>query len=295
MPDTFTADPKQGFVAFPMSVFDLDLCPGAFRTLAELCRMANLDGQCWPSLAQLGTRLGRSRAAISGYIAELREAGVLETETQKMANGYNYRLRYTVVFWKAWRKELGKSNERSVKPIERPLRTKNHIHKNQQSPAIAGFENLVSAWKITVGKAPYPDFASWPEQALLDQTNTTVKSNPLGHETSISADIARCYDGFLSEKSIIATSSERSACIEVLNNQVKSKERLLSLSEHLNTIWQKHWIKPPTPAQLTKAIRQLPPSNDTDAQIKLLKSYLRRWEIHQQSLPSTLATAKVAA
>ncbi|MDC0136765.1 winged helix-turn-helix domain-containing protein, partial [Sulfitobacter sp.] len=56
-----------------------------------------------PPFAQLGRRLGRSRASVSAYIAELREAGVLTTQEQKMANGYNYRLRYTVTFWKEWR------------------------------------------------------------------------------------------------------------------------------------------------------------------------------------------------
>ena len=57
MSETIDCDPNRGFVAFPVALFDLDLSPGAFRTLAELCRMANKSGQCWPSLAQLGQRL----------------------------------------------------------------------------------------------------------------------------------------------------------------------------------------------------------------------------------------------
>ncbi len=295
MPDTFTADPKQGFVAFPMSVFDLELCPGAFRTLAELCRMANLEGQCWPSLAQLGKRLGRSRAAVSGYIAELRDAGVLETENQKMANGYNYRLRYTVVFWKAWRKELSKPTERSVKPTERPLRTKNHIHKNKQSPDVAGFENLLLDWKNSVGRAPYPDFTTWPATKLLDQTQAAIKSKAPAQQQNISADINRCFDEFISRNKIKASLSDRTGCIRILSDQITTGERLNAIMDHLNSIWQEHWSKPPTPTQLLKAIKQLPPTNDTEAQLKLLKSYLQRWKIHQQSLPSTLAAAKVAA
>jgi len=116
VPDILEADPRKGFIALPMSVFDLNLTPGTFRNLAELCRMANAEGQCWPSLAQLGDRLGRSRATISGYIAKLRAAELIETETQKMANGYNYRLRYSVVVWKAWRKQLSRNARVETQP-----------------------------------------------------------------------------------------------------------------------------------------------------------------------------------
>ena len=118
MSEILDCDPNKGFVAFPVAVFDLELTPGAFRTLAELCRMANAEGQCWPSLAQVGRKLGRSRAAISGYIAELRDVGVITTEEQKMANGYNYRLRYTVTFWKEWRAGLGKSRKRAERTVQ---------------------------------------------------------------------------------------------------------------------------------------------------------------------------------
>jgi len=177
MSEIIDCDPNQGFVAFPVALFDLNLSPGAFRTLAELCRMANKSGQCWPSLAQLGQRLGRSRASISAYIAELREAEVLGTEEQKMANGYNYRLRYTVLFWKEWRASLGQKDkatrpainahnpERRVQPTERPLRTKNHIHQKQQSQDQSC--DLVSEWKALFAKAPYPAFEQAPSPALL--------------------------------------------------------------------------------------------------------------------------------
>lgn len=103
-------DPRSGYVALPSALLDLDLAPGPFRLLTELCRMANKAGECWPSFGQLSARIGRSKAAISGYLEALREASLVETQKQKMANGYNYRLKFRVVFWPQWRKELSPSS-----------------------------------------------------------------------------------------------------------------------------------------------------------------------------------------
>ena len=75
-------DPSRGFVALPLDVLEIEMSPGAFRTLVELCRMADSDGVCWASLEQIGTRLSRSRAAISGYVAELHELALIETESE---------------------------------------------------------------------------------------------------------------------------------------------------------------------------------------------------------------------
>jgi hypothetical protein len=108
MASSLTFDPAKGFVALPCEVMNIDMSPGAFRLLVELCRMANRTGECWPSLGQLSERIGRSKAAISGYIAELREIELIETTSQKMANGYNYRLKYCVTFWKSWRSNLAR-------------------------------------------------------------------------------------------------------------------------------------------------------------------------------------------
>ncbi|UWR24475.1 helix-turn-helix domain-containing protein [Sulfitobacter sp. S190] len=187
-------DPAQGFVAFPVAIFDLDLSPAAFRLLAELCRMANTDGQCWPSLAQLGRRMGRSRAAVSGYITELRATGVLSTEEQRMANGYNYRLRYTVTFWKAFRAGLRKppaasKPERTVQRNERPLETKNHNHKKQQSLVLQKSSKLIARWKASVGNAPYPAFEHRPLETDIIEAERLL-SEITEHSTPvISADI----------------------------------------------------------------------------------------------------------
>ncbi|WP_298863994.1 helix-turn-helix domain-containing protein [uncultured Sulfitobacter sp.] len=300
MSKILNCDPNKGFVAFPVALFDLDLTPAAFRTLAELCRMANTSGQCWPSLAQLGRRLGRSRASISTYIAELREAGVLTTEEQKMANGYNYRLRYTVTFWKKWRAGLGaeqktdptpqhKEPERSVQPAVRPLKTKNHIHKKQQ--LVSDHSNLADEWCKAVGNAPYPTFSRCPTEKMIHETQiyveNTAPSNPV-----ISADIKAALKAFAQRREI---SEDFDEAAEALVPLVTSKITLEVLIKALDASWQAHWKKPPNSFQLLRILKALPPSTDEATQQKLLKSYLRRWKLHLESLPSTTLHSRVAA
>lgn len=271
-----------------MSVFELDLTPGAFRTLAELCRMANREGQCWPSLAQLGDRLGRSRAAVSGYISELREEGLIETETQKMANGYNYRLRYRVVFWAAWRRQLSQNTERSVKPTERPLRTQNYNHRNQ-SPAKAVMDDLVLAWKRCVGRAPYPAFDTWPTDDLL-KNSRAVEAQP----QIISADIIRSFTEFLEEKGVSGAALSPAAR-QWLGASFSDSEQVSAFLGALEKIWRPHWANPPSLLQLKRLAKSLPPQNSAAARAKLLASYLKRWEAHSQSLFLASGRAKVAA
>lgn len=300
MSEIIDCDPNKGFVAFPVALFDLDLTPGAFRTLAELCRMANTTGQCWPSLAQLGRQLGRSRAAVSGYITELRAAGVLSTEEQKMANGYNYRLRYTVTFWKDWRaslskdakptpKETAQKAERRVQPSERPLRTKNHIYKKQQ---VSGdLTCLVSGWKHAVGNAPYPDFAAWPTEAALAKTRAAVEEFPQT-KGLISADIDNALNAFSAQVGLEAVPE---SVISEIKPHVTSIATLNALVQTLKDQWQPHWKQPPNSYQLTRILKALPPVHDATTELKLLKSYLRRWKLHQRSLPSVAIRSKVAA
>jgi biotin operon repressor len=297
VPDILETDPRKGFIALPMSVFDLDLTPGAFRTLAELCRMANAEGQCWPSLAQLGDRLGRSRAAISGYIAELRAAELIETETQKMANGYNYRLRYFVVFWKAWRKQLSQNSrvetrqpaERRVQPSERPLKTKNQNH-IIQSPAGAVSNDLILAWKQSVGRSPYPGFDSWPSEALIAQS----KAAGAEPQRIISADIMAGFTAFLGKKGI-APADIPPDVAALLRSALSGRQQVDGFLDALEAVWKPHWSKPPTALQLQRLLKSLPPSNGPEVQAKLLVSYLKRWEIHSRSLSLGNPVAKVAA
>ncbi len=296
MSEILDCDPNKGFVAFPVALFDLDLSPGAFRTLAELCRMANAEGQCWPSLAQLGRRLGRSRAAVSGYIAELRSVDVLFTEEQKMANGYNYRLRYTVTFWKKWRAGLGSTrqkSERTVQQVERPLKTKNHNHIKQPVPKSESASKLLSGWKVAVGKAPYPDFSSWPSEALLAETQTAADKQIRPASRVISTDIAAALEQFLHKKGLTGRCPPDMA--DGLAPLLGSRAALDALLEALDVEWQPHWRKSPNLYQLTRLCRSLPTISDAGTEQKLLKSYLRRWKLYRGRLPSAAFPSKVAA
>jgi len=300
MSEILDCDPNKGFVAFPVALFDLDLSPGAFRTLAELCRMANTSGQCWPSLAQLGRRLGRSRASVSSYITELRAAGVLATEEQKMANGYNYRLRYTVTFWKEWRAGLShgakneatvaaKPAERRVQPTERPLETKNHIHKNQQ--LCSRLPELVSEWVQLVGSAPYPEFAKWPSAALIARTEQK-SAQTIQEQHLISADIARALQEFAHSKGVPDVPQET---VGELIPHITSSEQLDRIIGALSNCWKPHWKNPPNSYQILRLMKGLKGPDDPIDSHKLLKSYLRRWKLHQRRLPSAAISSKVAA
>lgn len=300
MSKILNCDPNKGFVAFPVALFDLNLTPGAFRTLAELCRMANASGQCWPSLAQLGRRLGRSRASVSAYIAELREAGVLTTQEQKMANGYNYRLRYTVTFWKEWRAGLGAEQkttpnptpakpERCVQPDVRPLKTKNHIHKKQR--LVSNPSNLTKVWREAVGNAPYPDFTYWPDEETIEKTRAVIEA-PQAVDKIISEDINIALTDFATRRGIAGDFGEASILLTPL---IPSKATLDALIHALDYTWQAHWKNAPNCFQLTRILKELPPSTDAATQQKLLKSYLRRWKLYLGSLPSTAIRSKVAA
>ncbi|WP_139284197.1 hypothetical protein [Rubrimonas cliftonensis] len=70
--------------------------------LFHFCAAANAAGESWYKFAQLTDIVGRSKAAISGYLAELREVGVVETEQQRTANGYHAHLLVRLVGWSSF-------------------------------------------------------------------------------------------------------------------------------------------------------------------------------------------------
>lgn len=115
---------NNGYVRVPRAWVSLPVSPGAKALLLHLCSAANAKGESWYSYAQLGEIVMRSRAAISGYVDELREIGVVTTERQRMANGFNYRLRIRLPDWEtlnhrwadlARKKALARQAESSAK------------------------------------------------------------------------------------------------------------------------------------------------------------------------------------
>ena len=281
------ADPSGGFVALPPALFDLELSPGAFRTLAELCRMADRDGWCWPSLAQLAARIGRGRATISGYVDELRAAGLAETETQRTATGHNYRLRYRVVFWSAWRQALAgrragagaasaPAAERCVQSAER--KESNQIHRNQESAPAA---DLVSRWLGCAGRATYPAFDFAPSPDLVQETERACSLPPL--------DPARYRDAlarFLSSQGL-------HACADSLSRDLSGRIDLSpeELVTQIAAAWQPHWRKPPTAAQI---LRLAGLGDGAASRQQLLRSFLNRWRRIDPSLVARPISADIS-
>ena len=89
-----------GFVRVPRAWLHLPVSPQAKTLLMLFCAHADEDGHSWFSYEQLGAILHRSRSSVAGYVAELREAGVVRSTPQTYGNGYNYRLLIALEGWR---------------------------------------------------------------------------------------------------------------------------------------------------------------------------------------------------
>lgn len=92
-----------GYVCFPRRWLDLPVSPGAKVLLVHFCAAADAEGVSWYGFARLAEMVGRSKASVTGYVDELRGAGVIATERQRTANGFHHRLRVRVLGWSALR------------------------------------------------------------------------------------------------------------------------------------------------------------------------------------------------
>ncbi|MEL7202400.1 MAG: helix-turn-helix domain-containing protein, partial [Pseudomonadota bacterium] len=260
MANEMVFDRRKGFVALPVEVLELDLTPGAFRLLVELCRMANLDGLCWPSLGQLGERLRRSRAAISGYVQDLRDAGLITTEEQRTANGYNYRLRYCVVFWKAWRASLtgrvsaaspAEENESRVRQGERPKEIKNQSLINHDQGDLGILEQLTQSWAALAKGAPYPALRAAPSPNLVVETEAVTQSDPV---PIISADISTGLTQLWADLGLEPDTKASAAAAGYLKERELSANDLKMVLESIRSKWQRHWRRIPSPKQLDQLL-----------------------------------------
>ncbi|WP_209508142.1 helix-turn-helix domain-containing protein [Ruegeria sp. HKCCSP335] len=265
-----TFDPSRGYVALPNELFDIDMSPAAFRTLSELCRMANQEGFCWPSLEQLSDRLGRSKAAISGYIQELRDLELVETITQKIANGFNYRLKYKITFWSDWRSALSKQNSRkpsvrkaecSVQPDERTNRTfKNKSHTNQPTSP-SGVEkvlnNLYEDWKVFDRDAPYGPFKKQVPDRLIEHTMKSIQQfedeNPLPSFNDLNEEAIAS----LKRIGVKFSKAETDALFHFFQKNKWRHAQIVEFSELLHDSWKSHWKRPPNEAYLSDVTNQM--------------------------------------
>lgn len=290
-------DPAKGYVALPCDVMDIEMSPGAFRLLTELCRMANRAGECWPSLGQLSERIGRSKAAISGYIAELREIELLETTRQQMANGYNYRLKYCVTFWRDWRAQLSaprparpaQKPECSVQPIERRVNSKNQSHKKQtpqdddQSESVSPqLVSVFSKWSDLAKSAPFPKFNAPVEDTLLDQTRALVQG--ASPDTLDEAAIRQRLRQLWKRHNVTLNASDITLQTRELRDKKTSAAGLQCFEAEVDKTWQAHWRKAPNAHQFADLLARAQSSNRQEGMLRVLKQYLRRWEISQNKL-----------
>lgn len=301
-----TFDRAKGFVALPVEVLEIDLTPGAFRLLVELCRMANADGFCWPSLDQLSDRLGRSKSAISGYIKDLRAADLVTTQEQKTANGYNYRLKYQVTFWKDWRASLtGKATmktERSVQQDERLKESKKQSHLNQTTPAaVCVLDNLLNDWAACFRGAPYPRIARYPSAETIMKSEAAV--NAAKPSTHISADIITALAATWTKLRVTCTAETLGQQAALLVSSGYSELDHERLTHHIEKTWEAHWRRAPTDEQFAKLVKSAKIVTDQQKR-NLLKSHLKRWALAQKTLQktqlsdclgATRPTAKMAA
>ncbi|MGB7318003.1 MAG: helix-turn-helix domain-containing protein [Planktotalea sp.] len=291
---------------------DIEMSPGAFRLLVELCRMANRTGECWPSLGQLSDRIGRSKAAISGYIAELRALDLVATLNQRMANGYNYRLKYSVTFWQSWRAQISARTEHdrvqktecTVQPVERRVNSKNQNHLNQPQPSQTRIDStktklvsVFSQWSQLAKNAPFPSFNAQVPQDLITKTQDCLVDTgplPLNHDR-LQTDLERLWNGL----GISISPVELSAQSHFLHTRRLSQAGMDALATVVRSGWQTHWKKPPNQKQFESFLSTSQKQVTDEGLRKVLAQFLRRWEITQNKLqrgtPSLNLSEKHAA
>lgn len=295
-------DRAKGFVALPVEICDLDLTPGAFRLLVELCRMANADGFCWPSLVQLSDRMGRSKASISGYLKDLRSNGLIETQEQTTSNGYNYRLKYRVTFWADWRASLRghtsqptaqpKKPERSVRPAERRVNSKKQIHINHSpTQSESEIDKVLGDWSTHIAKAPYPEFGTIPASQLVKKSQTIAKetNNTLPDMTTISQYVSDFWKGLRVETPTKAIDEQA----ELLASKHFSSTEIEHVLAALSNLWKPHWRRFPDLTAFAKLVEKTQIVAQASKQ-QLLKSHLKRWRLAQNSLRSDVRSGSVS-
>ena len=307
MASTQEFDPAKGYVALPCDVMDIEMSPGAFRLLVELCRMANREGECWPSLGQLSARIGRSKAALSGYVSELRALELLKTASQTMANGYNYRLKYRVTFWQAWRTQIStprpvkavQRDECSVQPIERRVNSKNQNQEKQTShtSSLTGKDtrklvSIFSSWTKLAQSATFPHFNDTVPSKLLSQTKSILSRTeivPLD-QTQIKHRMSLLWNdlGVSLNLEDIKYQTSKLWKLQMSDKGMQSFEFLVREK------WQRHWKRPPAAHYFDEMLQQSQKSNRDEGMLRVLHQYLRRWELSQNKLQRPVTSLSLA-
>ncbi|KKK87099.1 hypothetical protein LCGC14_2756640, partial [marine sediment metagenome] len=157
----------------------------------------------------------------------------------------------------------------------------NQIHKNLSSAVPAsGLARLHAAWKKVIGSAPYPTVTEPPSEDLLVQTRQAASTNKL----SISADMGQALSRFLKAKGLVPDSDWLATTAPITARISRLPEGAALLVDALAQKWRPHWKFLPSPTMLKSLVDEIVTQNPEPALRNLLSGYLRRWDIHRNSL-----------
>lgn len=282
-------DPQKGFVALPAQLLDLKISPGAYKVLSILCNYADKEGWCWPSLEQIGKKAQRSKAAISGYLKELREQGLVETVEQKMASGYNYRLKFLVTFWKEWVEirqqkqiKLVSKTERSVQHVDRPSTKKNNTNETHHSPSdeaeVSRAKKISEGWKSLTKGVPFGTYREAPSPALLSATEEILddfNADESRRVTTVTGDHIQDFWKSLGVSILGETLTEQiSLCKDLAINE----EVFQTFCAATREMWKPFWMKPPAPLQLEEMLRKAKSKHPLSTLLRLISLDYELWK-----------------
>ena len=286
MSEVLNIDPGKGFVAIPAQVLELEISPGAFRVLIYLCNLANEAGWCWPSLEQIGENVGRSKAAISGYIQELRDTAVIESISQKMASGYNYRLKLRVLFWAEWvktrsRKSINvvQSSERGVQSADRPASQKNNNYKKHSTPAMPSSEvvkSVYESWKTLTSGMPFGQYRNQPDQSLIQTTQCLLKQSQPSDAMSVTAVTSQLQE-LWKELSVATVALDLSGQARTCIRLNMSPKAIATLFDGIKQTWKPYWNNPPTPAQFEEMVLSAKAKHPDDSMLRIIAFDYKKW------------------
>lgn len=296
MSNAIKIDPTRGFVALPAQILDLEISPGAFRVLTHLCNLANDEGWSWPSLEQLGEKLQRSKASISAYIAELREEGVIETVTQKMASGYNYRLKICVVFWSDWVQIRQKKKIKPVQPTEgsvqnneRPPSGKNNKHKTHTHLSAKRVEmsddvkKVYDHWVWLTKGQPFRCYREPPSEQLLSRTKQLIAQNPAAPSVDVTAVTNALKDVWAKKKVATSEPQIRDQIQQIIKRSFSHKE-LSALICVISSSWKGYWSRPPTPKQFQEMVGKAKALDQNTLAIRAIDAHHETWKMRNTPL-----------
>lgn len=278
-----------GYVAIPDEIMRTPMSDGAFRLLCILCSYADkTTGECFPKMSRLASDQGKSKAAISGYLRELRSLDLVQTRDRYKKRG-NCILNYLITFWSSWREKLRtrsgqekpvskkaeqslnmpvRESERPVQPVERQY---NQIQDNQNTttPPTAPKDDpgshiledrvvsaIIENWKKLVRGAPYPSFARQPDPKLVTDTRTILE-NLKSETASVDASSGKVsipdIRALWGEVKVEISDDEATEHAKLINKKATQPRQAIGrLAKTLKTTWKKHWRRPSSVRQLSE-------------------------------------------